>query len=263
MPTIPSIIPRSSESAHWYTPDGTACHEVLRADGSGMRPTTLRDARKLGLLPSVTTILKVLHKQALVEWLISTACLSVLTAPKLEGEDLDSFVKRVLTTEKQQDQEAQKARDLGTNIHAAIEIELNGGVCALELEHFVGPAMDLIKTLGTVRATEKIVVGDGYAGKLDCIVENNYLVVLDFKSCKKLPKESFWEHQMQTAAYAAALGNAGTQQIKTANIYISTTEPGQTMLCIQDEWQKAAHAFHHMVRYWHISNDYDPIFNVR
>ena len=48
----------AKESSHWYWPDGRTCYEVERADGKGMRAATLRDARKLGLYPGVTGIIK-------------------------------------------------------------------------------------------------------------------------------------------------------------------------------------------------------------
>ena len=40
----------ATESGHWYQADGTPAYEIKKP-GGGMRPATLRDARKLGLLP--------------------------------------------------------------------------------------------------------------------------------------------------------------------------------------------------------------------
>ena len=59
---------RASESNHWYTRDGEPMYTVEAAKG-GQRATTLRDARKLSLVPSVTTILNVAAKPALNQWL--------------------------------------------------------------------------------------------------------------------------------------------------------------------------------------------------
>src|SRR5436190_23373532 len=47
--------------------------------------STLRDARKLGLLPSVTNILGVITKPELTAWLQEQAVLAALTLPRLEG----------------------------------------------------------------------------------------------------------------------------------------------------------------------------------
>jgi hypothetical protein len=233
-------------------------HFVDRSDGKGTRPATLRDAKKLGLLPSPTSILKVLRAPQLEAWLIEMACLAVLTAPRKEGEELDAFVERVLHTERQQDEQAQKARDLGTQIHAAIEAVLTGGQCPKELEPFVLPAIGQAKTLGRVSRTEIVVVGNGYAGRVDCILEGTSTTVLDFKTtgAVKLPNPAYWEHELQTSAYAKALGT--DSPIQTAVLYISTRTPGELSLCVQKEWASAWLAFEHLLAYWRIANDYSP-----
>ena len=141
--------PTSEQSCHWYFPDGRAAYEMPYADPrKGMRKTTLADARKLGLLPSVTTLMRVLHKQALVDWLIEQACLAVLTSPKLDGEALDAFVHRILHEEKVQDQEGQAARDRGTEMHAAIEAAFGGEIVPMEIWPWVQPAFDAINQRG-------------------------------------------------------------------------------------------------------------------
>jgi len=53
-----------SKSMHWYDRDGKAVFEVPKAKGDGMRATTIADARKLNLYPSVTTVLSVIAKPA-------------------------------------------------------------------------------------------------------------------------------------------------------------------------------------------------------
>ncbi len=247
--------PVSTDSAHWYFPDGRPCHSVPRATGYGDRPTTLKDARKLGLLPSPTSILKVLRKPELESWLIETACLSVLTAPRLAGEDLDAFVKRVLQDERQQDEQARKARDLGTDIHAGIEVVLNGRPCAPDLEAVVLPAMAKIREqFGAVDATERVVVGNGYAGRADCVFAHT---VLDVKTtgAKTLPSQAYWEARCQAAAYAKAIG---PQITTTAILYVSTMVPGELSLCVQTDWEREWRAFECLLAYWQEANDYFP-----
>lgn len=250
----------SSESAHWYTCDGQPCHEVKRSDGQGMRPTTLRDARKLGLLPSPTSILKTLHKEALVKWLEEQACLAVLTTPRLDGEELDAFVERVLHKEKQQDAESQKARDLGTDIHAGIELSLKGLPFDKKVAPYVNVAVSMAFHFGNPIAIEKIVVGDGYAGKTDLICEKyDSITVIDFKSCKKVPKQSYDEARLQLSAYAKALGNTGNKRIQTANIYIPTTVPCEPRSFVHDDWLDTfENGFKPLLHYWQWKNDYIP-----
>ncbi len=60
--------PRASESNHWYTRDGVPMYTVEAKKG-GQRNTTLRDARTMNLVPSVTTILNIAAKPALLAWM--------------------------------------------------------------------------------------------------------------------------------------------------------------------------------------------------
>jgi len=249
---------QSAEAAHFYTKTGEPMHFIERSDGQGTRPATLRDAKKLRLLPSPTSILKVLRAPQLEAWLIEQACLAVLTAPRKEGEALDAFVERVLHTERQQDEQAQKARDLGTKIHDALEGVLSGRAeCPVDVASFVAPAVACVSVFGRVRATESVVIGNGYAGRLDCIFEGNATTVLDFKTTGslKLPTTAYWEHQCQTASYAKAISDSSVQ---TAVLYISTKTPGELSLCVQENWSKAWAAFDHLLKYWQIANDYSP-----
>ncbi len=247
----------SEQSAHYYGRDGSPRYEVIGKTTGRPRSVTIRDARENDWLPSTTTILRVLHRQALVEWMIEQACLAILTAPKLDGEALDVFVNRILKVEKQQEQEGAKARNLGTDIHAAAELALKGQPYDTALSVYVEPAIAEILRTGRVVATEKIVVGDRYAGKLDCMTQGNDLLTLwDIKSAKTLPKtESYWEHQCQTASYAKAVENLGRLRIQTANVYVSTIEPGTIKVCAQNEWDRAWQAFKALVDYWYLAND--------
>jgi len=58
-----------TDSGHWYTRAGESAHEVpTKKDPTKMKKTTLADARKLQLVPSVTTILKAKASFALSSW---------------------------------------------------------------------------------------------------------------------------------------------------------------------------------------------------
>lgn len=264
MSTIANV--RTPESAHWYQQDGTPCYELPKKDGSGMKTPTLADARKLNLLPSVTTILRILHKQALVEWLCEQAALAVLTTPKQDGEALDAFVERVLHTERQQDQEAQIARDRGTEIHNAIDAVINGAEVDSDLLPWIQPSLDALRTYGKPHATEAPVVGKGYAGRTDAVIEApDAWWIWDWKTTKKLPdpkKGGAWsEHRLQLAAYAAAWQpKLNGKPIRTANLYISTVDCGKFVVCEHaPEWQATFEGgFKPLVMHWQWSTGYAP-----
>lgn len=251
----------SPDGSHYYFPDGTPCYEVPYADPrKGNRPTTLADARKLGLLPSVTTILRSLHKQALVDWLIEQACLAVLTSPRKEGEDLDAFVDRVLHVERVQDQESEAAKDRGTIMHNALEAAFSGKGFEPEVWPWVEKAFVDIGKRGRTIGTEVIVCGEGYAGKIDLIQETDHEVWLwDWKTSKKLPKGDAWpEHRLQLAGYAAAWAR-GDKPIRTGNVYISTVDQGSFCVCEHEDWQAVyEQGFMPLVRVWQWLNSFRP-----
>jgi hypothetical protein len=256
---------QSSDSAHWYQKDGTPAYEVPSADGKRMVKTTLAHARKLNLLPSVTTILGELAKPQLTSWLIEQAVLAAVTTPRKDGETTDAFIHRVLQVEKQQDAERDAAANFGTTVHNELESALKAGLRAIApgSDERVRLCVDSILALpllqGRVVATEQCVVGPGYAGRMDCAIEHeNGIVICDFKTTKNLPEESYWEHKMQLAGYANAFGNTGDKRVTTANIYISTREPGLVKVCKNEEWTKAFEAFFHVVKYWQLAKNYTP-----
>lgn len=264
MATVSNL--KQESSSHYYFRDGKPCYEVPYSDPSkGMRKTTLADARKLNLLPSSTTILSILRKPALEAWLVEQACNSLMTDPALFSvcecpschrpatETIDGYVTRVLHSEKQQEREGQIARDLGTEIHAAIESALAGNEVPEPMRVYVAPVLTALEQFGTVKVSEHIIIGDGYAGKLDALFElDGVKTVVDFKTTKNLPKNgSYPEHRCQLASYAKAVG--ATQ---TANIYISTTEPGKIAVFINPPPEPDYEAFMHIFAVWKWQNNW-------
>ncbi len=245
-------------SSHWYYPDGRPCYELPKKFGEGMKVPTLADARKLNLLPSVTTILKVLHKQALVDWLREQTALAIMTTPRLPGEADDAFVFRVLHTERVQDQESTAARDRGTEMHAGIEAMFQGEPVAQDLLPWIEPAYQAVSKRGELIGCEVCVVGNGYAGKLDLQLKGSdgTIWLYDYKTTKKLPEKAAWpDHRLQLSAYAAAVASFG---VRCANVYISTVEPGKFVIWEhQDEYRTFDEGFEPLLRHWAWATGYD------
>lgn len=258
----------SGGSSHWYTLDGQAHHEVAKKDGKGMRPTNLADARKLNLVPSVTTILRILDKPALNAWKVEQAVLAIVTAKRKDGETDDAFVDRVLHQEKQQEQEAQIARDKGTEIHDAIEAYFAGLEVPEAMDPWIRPVLDRLMEFGQKASSEVILVGDDYAGQTDLLQDcGEWWRIWDFKGTKNLPdpaKGAWLEHQLQLSAYGWALKNklrrAGqVKPILVGNIYISSITPGQYVICEHENWEETyTEGFAPLVRHWQFVNKYRP-----
>lgn len=248
----------STENGHWYGIDGQPHHWVEKKDGSGRRPTTLRDAKLNNWLPSVTAILQILSRPQLERWKMIQAATAVLTSPRRDGEGLDAFMDRVLFKDEEHKEEAAIAADLGTEIHAAMEDLFAGKACDPSMLPWIEPATKAILERGERVTSEKILVGQGYAGKCDLIQEApDCWILWDFKSSKNLPdpKKGAWtEARLQLSAYAAAFSilksTADNLPIRTANCYISTVTPGAFVICENPDWRETFKAFQHILEYW-------------
>jgi len=248
----------SAESGSWYQPDGTRVYEVPKKDGSGMRKPTIKDARANGWLPSATSILRILAKPELDRWKQMQAAMAVLTTPQLPAEALDTFVDRVLNQEAQQDQESAIARDRGKEIHAALNQAFLGESYDSTLGPWVQSVMVACQPLGKPVLFEKAVVGDGYAGRTDIVFENHEITVVDFKTCKALPRAPYTDHRLQLGAYAGAMGTTGEQRLRTANVYVTKSNPPEAKLFYHENWQADYLAFKLLAQYWCYANNFVP-----
>lgn len=264
---------RESQDAHWYTVAGEPRHSVPKKDGKGDRPTTVTDARKNNWLPSVTTVLKILAKPALVNWQIEQACLAIISSPRRENEQVDAFVHRVLQVDKEHERERDKAGEWGTQVHAAIERSLAEPAALEAMEPELKRAAESVLSLDVVKgsrtvASELRLVGDGYAGTTDYLGESaDWYELLDFKNVRTIPNKEPWiEHSLQASAYANALyepnADARLKVGKTLRcwvVYVSTTVKGLVVPMLVDDWPGTyENGFAPLVKHWQFRNKYRP-----
>ena len=252
----------SPDAAHWYDRSGVPMHTVPSLKGEP-RSTTLRDARKLGLLPSVTNIIGVIAKPELTAWLQEQAVMAALTLPRIAGETEDAFAKRVV-----EDSQTTRdgAADFGTAFHAGAERIAN--TLEVDREH---PAADWLRWYRiwfqsnalVVRWTEKVLVHPefGYAGTADLLIDHavHGLTLVDLKTMKVKPgaKPSpykSWCYQL--AAYRAALG----EPVKCLNLIVNSNEASAPVehLWSEEELANGWRAFTAAHRLWCIEKNYTP-----
>jgi hypothetical protein len=247
-----SIFVRHSESNHWYTKDGEPAYEIEAKNGE-LRPTTLWDARKLGLVPSVTSILKVASKPGLEIWKQTQIIQAALTLPRNPGEGEDEFSKRVIQDSQEQ---ARKAREKGSEIHGAIEWHFKGGEVPVQFKpviHEVEATLAELGLKGPWSPEKSFASPAGYGGKIDL---HNKEAVIDFKTKKDWDDKSklgYDEHAMQLAAYAYGLGNQGLRKI---NIFVSTKELGKVESVEWENTNRYWVMFTHLLNYWKLANNY-------
>jgi len=249
--------------AHWYTAEGQPLHEVRNAKDDGTRATTLRDARKLNLYPSVTTILRVMDKPALMKWKMQQAVLSAIRNARTADESEEYWMKRVLAGA---DDETSQAADLGSRIHDALELATAGEPYDPQLEEYVAPVFDWYGKNGVFIGKREIVVvdkEDGFAGRVDVLFKSRGVYgVADYKTRKSQPGKPMLPYDgqaMQLAAYAKAFyGAKRLPKIRAVNIYISSTEPGRMEVFEHENIVDDYKAFKAAAHLWRYLNNYDP-----
>ena len=243
-----------SESGHWYDFEGNAQYTIVGKNGKE-RPTTLRDARKLFYVPSVTGIISVAAKPGLENWKIDQAIASALTLARLENETDQEYIAKVKLDSKQV---AKEAADKGTYIHADIE----KGFFGIETKAYraVRKLIDELYPNETWVAEGSFCHTLGYGGKIDLYSESG--IFIDFKTKdnlegKKASSLVYDEHGMQLSSYALGIGVVKPERM---SIFIDRSN---TELIVSHRWDPDTHArhlamFNSLLTYWKLLKNYDP-----
>lgn len=255
---------------HWYK-DNKPVYTVKSKDGKD-RDTTLRDARKLGLSPSVTTIINVLDKAYLNKvWYPDQILEAVLRhieetgTEKISGlyipEAVRAWKKSILFSASTI---SRNSRERGEELHGKLEHWFKGERQQNDPDDkFLKPAtnkiLELTEDLYVYTAEESFTHTLGFGGKVDLYSADGNGIVIDFKTkaTKKFDKDlSYDEHLIQLAAYRMGLN---LPQAKCYNLYISTEEPGllQMKEWTEEEVNRGEEMFKHLLKYWQLSNNYD------
>jgi hypothetical protein len=250
------ITTHASESQHWYTPDGSPAYEVRGANGL-MRPATLRDARKLNLLPSVTSIINCCAKPGLIRWCEQQVLLAAMTLPRSPDEPESDWMARVMRDSKEQ---AKKAAERGTAIHAALQAFYENEPNKEYWSYTDGVDWAMTSYFGTEQiwsAERCFAHPSGFGGKVDLSCE---AFVVDFKTKEFGPDDDLktWdEHAMQLAAYREGLGMPNA---RCAIVYVSVTVPGlaRVLEISQADLANGWAMFQGLLQYWKAKNGYDP-----
>jgi hypothetical protein len=252
------------ESTHYYTRSGEPAYTV-KAKAGHDRPTTVADARKLGLVPSVTTVIRCAAAPGLEYWKTQQAILAALTLPRLQDEPEEAYLSRILSDSKEQ---ARKAAERGTAIHAAIQQAFDESPIYpnSEYEPFVDAAKMALSGWypdWAWEAERSFACELGFGGKVD-ISHHAAAFVADFKTkefdeagAKTL--KTWDEHAMQLAAYRHGLG---MDKARCAIVYVSTTQPGLAKLIEiqEEELQKGWKCFYSLLHFWQAKNGYVSAF---
>lgn len=270
--------------SHWYHKDGTSCFEVpMKSDPSKMRDTTLRDARKMGLLPSVTTVLSgMIDKPFLTEWAKDNVADAAVTIPdhiwdanRNEPAELKKMIRA------QEREIVEKAQVFGSAVHNAIEDYLGEGTQTADpliFGHMIGVQEWIHDNVERVIMAEGTLIADLYAGRFDLIavMKDQRVGMIDFKTRKrgkpttKAEKESglgkFGKYEtdgLQLGGYKqAADGTEGLPEIDfCANLFVdsgTTPTPLELREYSNEDMAHNIETWNALTHCWCLLHKYNP-----
>lgn len=259
--SAPAPFKAPEETGHWYDRNGKPAYQV-RSKSGNMRGTTLADAKKLALCPSVTTITSIVAKPALTNWLIEQAIHAALTLPRGELSEAD-YIAAIKVDGKAQ---GKAAAEEGDRIHNACELHYKGRYPDEQyLEHVRGAAVEIARLFPEVddwRAEDSFASELGYGGKVDLHSPSTGIVVDfktkdgDFSDGKKLA----YDQDVQLAAYQRGLQ---LPRNKCANIFVSRTHPGKVASHVwtAEQIDRAWEEFVCTLNLWKSQKKFDPSFS--
>jgi hypothetical protein len=237
------------ENGHWYTKDGSPAYTTIGKTGE--RPTTLRDARKLGLLPSVTTINGMLSKAGLDTWKQQQVLLAALTLPRLDGESEQEWLARVMQDSKATGREA---AERGTAIHAVIESYFEQMYMSEKPAYLDNIDVALKDAFGDQLWLAEKSFGHalGFGGKCDLMSKAGFIVDFKTKDTNLDKVDVYFEHEMQLAAYREGLG---VPTARCAIVFVNGTTNQVKLIEIEEEkLRNSWECFQHLLRVYQIKN---------
>ena len=252
--------------SHWYDTKGAPCYEV--EGKKGMRPSTLRDARKHGWVPSVSTIWNDLVSRPMLNKWIQSELMSALWKEVHSAEHLSSgggFPEYEKLARSRFNEKQQRVMSRGTDIHNHLEIYFSGGDTPREhmfLCDSVARVLDVKCGNSNEWVAEKSFSHpSGYGGKVDL---HNDDWVVDFKTKEFPPKPDvkkmvYDDYGTQLAAYAQGLGGGR----RLLNVFIDVGGDGHR--CSVLEWEhtdidRFTSMFNHALELWKLVKKYKPSF---
>jgi hypothetical protein len=246
---------KQQDTGHWYTKDGAPAYTI--EGKTGVRNTTLRDARKLGLLPSVTTINNMLSKAGLDTWKQQQVLLAALTLPRLPDEPEQEWLSRVMQDSKATGREA---AERGTAIHAVIEAYFDQVYMPEKPAYLDGVDKALQDAFGSQLWLSERSFGHylGYGGKCDLMAHpvngkgDGFVVDFKTKDTDLDKVDVYFEHEMQLAAYREGLG---VPNARCAIVFVNGTNNQVKLIEIEDQkLQNGWDCFQHLLRVYQIKN---------
>ncbi len=268
---------------HYYNKDGDSCHEIVGKNGR-QRPTTLADARKLQLYPSVTTIMDIAAKLGLVFWMQRQLLLAAMRVPYDNERDIDLYDPESWDEDDIADMEGwKKARSRDSKKIGDDAAKRGNEIHDLMEKSFLPPNVyqvtasdtDLVILAGARKVIDEtfpryhwlpeasFAHPDGFGGRVDLHGQSpdGDWVIIDFKTKDKSDEKDmvqYDDHRIQLAAYQSGLKLP--ENTRRFNLFISVHRdtPGLCKLVECTEFDRHKEIFYTLMRLWQLKNRYKP-----
>jgi len=238
-----------SESGHYYTKLGEPAYKIIGKNGN-KRNTNVKDARELGLVPSVTTIIGQLAKPGLDRWKSEQLLLAALTLPRHDAEAESEWLERVMADSRSTGKEA---AERGTRMHGVLENFYRRKEIGILPFYVIEVDRTITAHFGVQQwaAEASFAHPQGFGGKIDL---NGSNVVIDFKSkVGDISKvKPYHEQIMQLAAYRVGLG---MPDARCANVYFNETGDVTLVEHTPDQLDDAFSCFQCLLQFYKIKNN--------
>lgn len=232
----------------------------------------LREARKLnGLaLPSPTTVLSLIKGEGLLRYLKRQMWEATVTTPRQPRWTDDDYYEACL---EYADEHAKAARERGGDLHNLIQrfhLSCLGEVLPPPVpKHFIDQYDSYLRWyeqyVDKTLAVEALVIGQGYAGRLDhcALLKDGRVAVLDIKSqdtTKNNGRFRFYPDTwaLQLGAYAGAL-----EPVQHVDVLVSIAVSSNQPVALEAKYWERPPAHYHdlflgLLKVWNLSNNYWP-----
>jgi len=238
-----------SESGHYYTKLGEPAYKIIGKNGN-KRNTNVKDARELGLVPSVTTIIGQLAKPGLDRWKSEQLLLAALTLPRHDNEAESDWLERVMADSRSTGKEA---AERGTRMHGVLENFYRRKEIGILPFYVIEVDRTITAHFGVQQwaAEASFAHPQGFGGKIDL---NGSNIVIDFKSkVGDISKvKPYHEQIMQLAAYRVGLG---MPTARCANVYFNETGDVTLVEHTPDQLDDAFSCFQCLLQFYKIKNN--------
>lgn len=265
---------------HWYTNAGEPMHEVpCKSKPGEFRDTDLRDARKLNLNPSVTTVTKIIDKgDFLQKWLRRQALYSALVHPNgfPECEVIDGCVSDkdpaflawadecIRDADKQVAVKAQRGSILHDQMMKAIKAP--DSLEPQYLAHVDGMMSMLERNFGKRNwiCEQNFACPEGFGGSIDLQTDDDDddPIILDYKfkdfdDTRDAKYFVYDEHKMQLGGYSIGVKKP---KARLFNAFGSISDPGLVLLHSHtpDDAEHGRQMFLAALKLWQVKNNYVP-----